>query len=255
MLLVDYRSGSKELIEPLRKAGLKVGEEDLNSGDIAFIGRGEKGEPVWVGIEFKKLGELMQSFRSGRLQGHQLLKMQEDFRYNYLFIEGALRFNEHGRLMQRRGAREWRTMPGSFSVGELLKRLFSLHITTGMNWMMFDTRANTLKGIETLYRSWTDKDMDQHKSQIAMYDPPPLVPISEQRQLLAKLPGISTAFSKGAVTRFGSVRNAINAPAKQWAEVVATDDKGKARRLGDAAGQKIEEFVTTIDTGGRRARR
>lgn len=246
MLLVDYRSGSKELIEPLRRMGLTVDETDLHSGDIAFIGRGEKGVPIWIGIEFKTLTELMQSMRTGRLTGHQLLKMQDDFRFKYLFIEGLLRMNEHGQLLRRSGRGTWKPMPGALPISELFKRLFSLTMGTGTLWSIFDNRALTLRAIVDLYRTWTDKDQDQHRSHLAMYDPPPIVPINQQRQMLCKLPGVNVKGSKALLGQFGSVRNVCNASAKQIADVETVDDHGKTRRLGDAAGLRMEQFVTEL---------
>ncbi|MEQ1575906.1 MAG: ERCC4 domain-containing protein [Vicinamibacterales bacterium] len=245
MILVDYRSGSKELIAPLRKAGLPVEESDLDSADLAFCGRGEKDEGVLIGIEFKTLGELMQSLRSGRLQGHQLLKMQSDYRFKYLFVEGIIRFDAQGQLMRRGRRGLWVPMPGAMSIAELLKRVERLQIAFGLLPRYYDIRANTLKAIEMLYRTWTDKAQDKAQSHIAIYEPAAIVPINPKRQMLCKLPGVSLKVSAAAKKHFGTVRKAVNASADQWADVATVDDHGATRRLGRKSAEKIVHFVTT----------
>src|SRR4051812_5465590 len=104
MLLVDPRAGSVNLIEPLRAQGLEVVETHLESGDVGFIGRGEGGVPVHIGVEYKTLSDCISSMRTGRLEGHQLLGMRADpplYDFAYLLIEGTP-LVQNGQLMERR---------------------------------------------------------------------------------------------------------------------------------------------------------
>jgi len=68
---IDKRDGSDYLCEPLKQLGLRrISTSPF--ADLAFTGRGNDDAPIEVGIEFKKLDDLVTSLRSGRLQGHQL---------------------------------------------------------------------------------------------------------------------------------------------------------------------------------------
>ena len=219
MLLVDYRAGSAELLAPLRKMGLPVERGDILA-DIAFEGRGEGGAPVMVGIEFKKLGELVQSLRTQRFQGHQLLKMRDSFEFCYLLIEGELHYDTRGHLLRRRGRREFQKLPGSMAVGELFKRLLVLHLRGGCNIISARTRTDSLRWIEALYRVWTDCDLDQHKSHIAIYQAPTLAPVSEFRAFISRIDGISLRKSLTIEKHFGgSIRRAVNASKAEWMKV------------------------------------
>jgi ERCC4-type nuclease len=87
VLFVDPRSGSKELVRPLTKAGLPVdASTQLEAGDLFFVGRGDKGAATTIGIEHKKVADLIASLRTGRLQGVQLpgMRAAEAGRYSSL---------------------------------------------------------------------------------------------------------------------------------------------------------------------------
>ena len=107
VIFVDYRAGSHELVAPLKALGLPVEETTLDAGDVAFSGRGEKGKEVLVGIEYKRLSDLISSLRTERLQGHQLVAMSEaGFDYSWLLIEGELLYDSRGRLQRRTSRRD-----------------------------------------------------------------------------------------------------------------------------------------------------
>jgi ERCC4-type nuclease len=221
-LLVDDRAGSHELVKPLRKLGLPVEETRLESADVMFEGRGEKGASVLIGIEYKKLGELVQALRTERLQGHQLLKMQAAYDFNYLLIEGEVRYGPSGLLTQkaRYGRREDRAIPGKMGVGELLKRLHVLHLRGGLTPLFARALSDTLQQITALYRVWTDCALDEHKSHIAIYRPPALVPVSEFRVFMQSLNGVGFVASKAAEAHFGgNIQKAVNATAQEWQQV------------------------------------
>lgn len=246
MLLVDYRSGSAELLQPLQAMGLPAElSHDMPFGDVAFIGRGEKGRAVSVGIEFKLLGECVASMRTERLQGHQVPGMWDMYDYRWLLVEGELLFNAKGQLLKRA---KWRTdlkpLSGGMSVGEFHKRLLVLHLCGGINPVLTPDRQHSLKWIEGLYRTFTDCDLDEHKSHIAIYQAPTPVPISDFRRAVSMWPHLGFKSSKAVEAHFGgSVARACLAPVGEWAEIQTMDDKGKTRRLGEKAGRDIVKFL------------
>lgn len=241
MIFVDGREGSKQLVKPLRECGLDVEETTLNSADIYFEGRGEKGAPVAIGIEYKHLSELVGSLRTNRLQGHQLLKMQEDgYDFKYLFVEGELLYNRRGQLLRRAGRRDFKPVAGHMTVGELLKRVYVLHLRGGLNpWWTQNQRA-TVKSIEALYHTWTDTDLDKHGSHIAIYTPPRIVPISDFREMICRLDGVGVRTSL-AIERHvdGSLGRLLQVTAEELSELTTADEDGKERRIGLANAAKI----------------
>ena len=246
MLFVDRRAGSHDLVAPLRKLGLPVEETTLDFGDVMFEGRGEKGESVLVGIEFKKLEELVGAIRSERLQGHQLLGMRDTYKFSYLMYEGELLYDKAGLLQQQKKGRFGKPklfpMPGHMTVNELLKRVHVLHLCGGLTPIPTQTREDSLQAILALYRTFTDKDLDKHKSHIAAYEAPPIRPINALRRTLKTFPDIGMKASLAAQLKFGSLIAAVNASESTWAAIEVIDDRGKRRKLGMAVATKIVDF-------------
>lgn len=253
MLLVDRRAGSCELVAPLRKKGLDVVETELEFGDVAFSGKGSGGADVHIGIEYKRLGDLVSSMRTGRLEGHQLLGMRGAgphdlplYDFAYLLVEGDILYDGRGVLLERkvrRGRTELVPLHGTMNVAEFKKRLHVLHLRGGLNTLYARTLAQSVDELEILYRVWTDKALDEHSSHLAIYNAPPLTPVSQCRRTLSTLPGLGVARSAGAARTFGSIRAAVCASVAEWADV---DVDG--RRLGEAAAVKIVAAINEVAT-------
>lgn len=246
MLLIDNRDGSCELVEPLRKRGLPVRDLRMPFGDLAWVGRGVKGAAVTVGIEFKKLGELVDSLRTERLQGYQMGGMRDEFDYSYLLVEGELLYDRQGTLLRKatyRGRTHLEPLPGQMSVGELLQRLNVLHLLGGLTPILSPCREDTLQIVSALYRTWTDKDLDQHRSHLALYNAPPLFPISEWRVTFKTFPKIGMRASKAVAEHFGNnLALATAASVEEWAAIEVIGDNGKPRKLGKAAAREIVAY-------------
>ena len=248
MLLVDDRAGSQELIFPLRKLGLEVESTRLDFGDVAFEGRGEKGRAVSIGLEFKTLPEFVQALRTQRLQGHQLPGMRGTkdqpgpYDYSYLLVEGELLYDKVGQLLKRKRF-SLVPLPGRMTVGELLKRKQVLHLCGGLNPIFTSCRKYSLQEIVALYRCWTDQDLDKHKSHLAIYEAPPLIPISPSRRTYKTLPHIGMRASLAIEQHFGTdLARALAADVSEWAGIEVTDDKGKTRRLGIRVAEDIVAY-------------
>jgi len=229
MLLVDNRAGSRELVKPLRSLGLPVEETRLDSADVMFEGRGLGGVSILVGIEYKKLGELVQALRTERLQGHQLLKMRgaetpEEaplYEFAYLLIEGSVLVDRQGYLMKKgKYGRPPSRLGGSMTENELDKRLATMHRCAGLCPLWVTDQRRACAQIAAWYRTFTDRDLDQHVSHIAVYRPPSLVPISEFRTFVQSLDGISFKTSLAVERHFkGSIRAAVTASRAEWMRI------------------------------------
>src|SRR3990170_3568798 len=87
---IDTRAGSNELIDPLSNLGVPVESGILASGDIEILGNGPNGTPLLVGIEYKKIPDLIACVRSGRF-ADQLRGMRDTYLISWLLIEGRLK--------------------------------------------------------------------------------------------------------------------------------------------------------------------
>lgn len=241
MLLVDPRQGSIDLVAPLRAAGLEVEETHLRSGDIAFEGRGEGGTPVYIGIEYKKLGEFVQAVRAERLQHVQLPRMREDFDFSWVLVEGEILYDRTGKLQRRVGHATFAPLAGGMTFAELHKRIFVFQVCGGLHPIFAKDQRTTVKLLEILYRVWTDKDLDEHKSHLGVYAPE-LESYSDLQAVLMRIPHIGAQVAQSAEKEFGSLWNAVTASVSEWSELT-TLHKGKSRRLGVSVAEKIAAFV------------
>ena len=148
----------------LQKAQLPVewADPQLEFGDLFWVGRGEKGASLSIGVEHKTVTDLVNSLRTARLQGHQLPGMRaalegEKPLYDvaYLIIEGGLVYDRNGRLLRRKGRRDFVPMEGGFTIDELLKRVNVMHMCAGLTPVWSVDRAFTIAWIRATYRSWT----------------------------------------------------------------------------------------------------
>lgn len=246
MIFVDRRDGSHELVAPLRKLGLPVEETTLESGDVMFEGRGLGGVSILIGIEHKKLGELVTALRTERLQGSQLLKMrgadtpEEAPRYDfaYLLIEGEVQIDAQGYLLKKgQYGRPPSRLGGSMTESELEKRLATLHRCGGLLPVWSSSQRRSCAIIAAWYRTFTDRDLDAHVSHIAIYRPPALMPISEFRTFVQSINGISFGTSKAIERAFGgSIRRAVNASMAEW-------------RAIDGVGMKLAQHAQDVFNG------
>lgn len=233
MIVVDSRVGSAEFAPRLRAASdCEVVVQELPAGDFSFAGRLES-NLIGVGIERKTLGDLIASMHSGRLTNKQAPRMADHYDIRVLILEGAFRTNPETGLLEEaarggwvppRSSRGWRRIRGE----DIDHYLMSLTWLGGINvWRCFSER-HTTSMILSLY-SWFNKP-GEHKSFHQFHFAPPtnaLMFIPEEAdtdewrrhvlRLVAKeLPGIGWERSQMVMERFGTVREAVMAPAIDW---------------------------------------
>lgn len=249
MILVDTRAGSKELIEPLEARGLPVDPVTLEFGDVAFEGRGEHGKAVFVGIEYKKLSELVQAMNDGRFAGHQLPGMVQTYDYRYLLVEGELLINPlDGRLARRAGVGRTRPLQGAPGIAEFHKRLLTYTHRGATIPILVPNRKAAVLWLEAAYHFWTDSDLDGHKSHIALYnrdlDSRLQRPKTDFRTIVGAWPHVGPQVLDAAERVFeGSVERAFLAPATVWASITTQDREGNERRVGIKTATKIREAL------------
>ncbi len=246
MILVDRRVGSKDLLKPLRAAGLDAELVELEFADVAFSGRGTKGSSVDIGIELKTLGDFVGSVRSGRLAGHQLPGLRAAYEHAWLVVEGNWRADERGNVVTWQGqSRGWRPLKGNMLASELEKHVLTFELCGGLHARYTNSRNDTVRFLTNLYRWWTDQALDHHTSHMAVHDQPTLVPISPWRHAFCKLPGIGVKTSKAVAEHFeNSLARASRAGVTEWSNIEVHDEStGKTRRLGASTAQRIVHFL------------
>jgi ERCC4-type nuclease len=254
VIFVDYRSGSIDLLAPLKAAGLPAVQAggkgsdypELEAADFAFAGRGNEGASLNIGIELKRLDarstDLTQSIRSGRLAGEQLVKMLGPhgmYDYAWLVVQGTWRHDDKGLVSVYKGPRlGWVPIPGKMSAAEMEKHLLTLELCAGLKVRYTNTERDTVRFLGQLYRWWTDKDMDAHGSHLAVHQVSSFRPLSEFEQVVSRFPGIGIK-KAGAVQRYfnDSLIQAVTAPVEQWAEV-----ETNGRKLGMKTAVRIVAF-------------
>ena len=262
MLLVDGRAGSKELEAPLVKLfGRQLVEKTtLEFGDIAFAGKGAEGRALEIGIEYKKLGEMVTSIRDGRFSGHQLPGMLGDkgmYDYGWLVIEGDWRIDREGFmtvLQVRRGQRpEWKRLHGNMPAAEYKKHLLTYALCGGIYVEPTTDQADTLRFLSILYHWWTDRALDEHTSHLTVHQPNFLGSVSDFRQAIMKWPGIGLKMSKAVedwtISRPGCERSVAwvaTRNIKEWADVRTIDKAGNSKRFGEASAKKLVDFLTGV---------
>jgi ERCC4-type nuclease len=240
MLLVDDRAGSNDLVVPLQRLGLPAELSRLEYGDLAFVGRGEGKTTVDIGIEFKKLAELITSIRDGRFAGHQLPGMNLTYTHYWLLIEGAWKSNTKGEIIvpHRHG---WHPIQTGMTASAFNKHILTFELCGGCHVHFTNTRVDTHRFICSLYRWWTDVAMDAHTSHLAVHTPVGLIPLSPFRQAICSWPGIGRKTSKAIETHFGgSITRAATATTDEWAGIVINSN---GRRLGHATAEKLQRFL------------
>jgi ERCC4-type nuclease len=243
VILLDRRIGSSDLYQPLRAFGLDVHLTTLESADVAWLGRGLGDEPVPIGVEIKRIGDLLTSITTGRLSGHQLPKLINEYRHCWLLIEGQYRSGAEGLLETKQGA-VWTPHAlgrSPWTYREVEAFLTTLEVRAGVHVRRAWNRGETAALVAMLYQWWTKKAYDEHRAHQAMYSPTMdaglLYKPSLTRRVAAELPGIGIGKSGAVADRFQTVRTMVNANEEEWQSVPGIG-KTLARKIWDALENK-----------------
>lgn len=225
MLLIDPRAGSENYIAPLRALGAPVEIVQLDYADVAFPDAHGRG----IGLELKKLPDLLSCITTKRFSGHQLPGLVQSYAEVYLIIEGIWRPNpSDGVLEVWRGG--W--VPAGHGKRKTMYRDLDAYLTTmevkgGVRLRRTTSEEETARVVYGLYR-WYEA-IDEHKSHLALKpvarDAALFHTPSLAHRIAAELPHLG--YQKGAVAaeHFGSVKAMVNAEAKEWLAVEGVGKK------------------------------
>jgi len=257
MILVDPRIGSVEMQPLLEAQHLRTEIRHLEFGDFAFSGNGPEG-PIMIGIERKRIKDLLSSCRTGRLVGHQAIGLLNVYDWCYLFVEGILRANPESGILEEKirlpgGKWGWTTVwpeISGFTHREFESRLTTLECRAGtclrIRWT--GTPQATAVSIGNLWHYWNDKEWDEHRSHLVFNLTAEYGWITKPgllRRMAAQLTGIGWEKSGAISHKFGSVREMANAEEKDWVEIPGVGKKLSRRIVAALKGETSEENRST----------
>lgn len=221
-ILVDSRIGSKEFIDYLPPDRAELAK--LEFGDFSFIGNGEGGAVVSVGLERKTIRDLAACMIDGRLCGHQIPGMMRTYHYIYLIIEGRWGYGQDGILrIYDRGGGPYGTPLNvgqhRFMARDIDKYLNTLMVSGIMVWKTYN-RLETAHLIQALYSWWNDKQFCEHNTLKTSYDnnlgilenPIPV-------KMLKAIPGIGEEKAWELYKKYGSIVNVLDADPDELQEI------------------------------------
>lgn len=176
-VIVDRRGGSVELIPALSKK-VPVIEDTLDAGDFAFEGWCADGRKL-VGIERKKLSDMLDCIMTGRFSGHQLIGMVDTYASRHLILEGKYRADKDTGVLQNWAHTKqnpkgcWMScQKGSrlFFYKDLSHFLMTIAMKTGTQIWRTNDEHETVQLVADLH-SWFEKPWDAHRSHLAIHSP------------------------------------------------------------------------------------
>lgn len=240
MLLIDPRIGSGELLPFFKPYDVAVEIHPLEYGDIMWCGNGPSG-PELVGVERKRLSDLVSSMRSNRLSGHQLPGLLAMYEWVYVLVEGVWRAGVGGEVEMLCG-RDWvplRVGPRWVMFSEVDHYLATLEHKAGVSVHFTQDPKQTAAWLVSRYKWWNDKTWDKHGSHEAIYAPYEerqgrrrgsfvSKPVGPVEMVASQFPGVSKkAYEFGK--KFSSVLGMVSAEEKVLAEVEGIGKKGAKR--------------------------
>jgi ERCC4-type nuclease len=243
---VDPRAGSGPLLPLLQRRGVKGAESaQLSYGDISITGNGPGGCPVQVGIEYKKLSDLIQCIDNGRLVGHQLPGMLECYDQVWVLVEGIWREGKSGMVEVPRGS-GWRPIvagSGGFMSTALQGFLLTLQIKLNVRVAFTGTSLQTVDWLYHLNRWWVMKEWEEHRAHLAFDNSAALTLISRPtlvRRVAKELPGVGWERSAAVARRFGSVLDMAVADTGEWESIEG---------IGKVTARKVVRALAGEDRG------
>ena len=223
MLFVDDRQGSSELIPLL---GLLAVETRLESGDVVWSGQGPDGD-LLIGVEVKKIGDLLSSETTGRLAATQIPRMLNRYQQVWLLTVGEYRAGRSGRLEIRGSHGGWypyRIGPRPVPYGYLEAFLVEIQVLGVHIKQVYDNRAAAQWLV--CAHNWWQKPWEKHRAmrKLDRSGEQALMPgmdgnTEQMVKLAAQLPNIGWERAWAAAQCFAHPHAMFSSSAHQWEEV------------------------------------
>ena len=233
MILLDDRTGSKELLKYFPQGEAELVR--LEYADACWHGNGPNDETWLIGVERKTVSDLVNSISTGRLSGHQLIGLLNQYQVVYLVVEGLWRANPRtGALQVFRGEKgkggRWRDLSHGarkFTAAALVGYMTTLDHLCGVSVRGTSSPRETALYITWLC-SWWQKGWEAHKAHKQYHKGAfrgvkggavSLVPPSLLQRVASELPGIGYEKSCRVADYFDSVTSMCLASQEDWTEI------------------------------------
>ena len=226
MLYLDNRVGSGDLTTYFSVWKIPHQLCRLEYADVAFTGHGPNGMDMAIGIEIKKVRDVLNCISDGRFAGHQLPGLVESYARTWLVIEGAYTVDySTGLLVHRRGRHLQPVVCGTrqFMYRDLSNWITTIETKTPVRVRRTGSRVETAAFCRDLHSWWTNKTWDEHRAHLAFDEPLPDRGLLHRPNLVRRvgkeLAGVGWTKSGAVARRFRSVEEMVYAEEKEWAEV------------------------------------
>ena len=245
MIRIDDRKGSGELARYFTPYGIRTQVERMDFGDFAWEGSGPRGSCM-VGVERKRIEDLIDSMQSKRLSGHQLPGIAAHYDFAYLLVEGMWRPNSEG-LVEICNGGGWKARGLHYRA--LDGYLSSIELRGGLYLRRTATMAESVWQLASLYLGW-QKDWAEHRAHDVVY-----APAEPRRQLFSRarhvslcekavmqIPGVGDK-AQFIADRFKSWRAAAKAPIEAWIGLEWRTRKGLLRHISAEEAGRIDALI------------
>jgi len=220
MILVDSRIGSVEIAPLLQKPIICR----LEYADFAFTGNGPSG-PINIGVERKTLLDFLQSMTTGRLSGHQIIGLTQQYDQVYLLIEGIWRPDRRTGILQRIGKNgKWiAAAQGSrrFMARDIYNFINTLQVICGIVTVMTSNHWETAIWLRACH-GWWGKKWIGHKSHLQFQKPIVHAQLSKPNlvtRMANQLTGIGWDKARKLGEHFADMFDLLNASEEELMEI------------------------------------
>jgi len=236
MIYVDPRAGSGPVAALLTKRHLPVTTKTMRFADFRWYGNGPNDSRLKVGVEYKKLPELLSSITGERrFITHQLPGLMRTHRRVGLLIEGVWMPDADGSILilkesfeDRHGVQHYTFRPSHAPVTfqHLEAFLMTLHTQAGVYVHVTPNLAGTVRWLHHAY-AWWQKKWTAHRSHLSLPDGDITLARRDglfskrtiARRMIYQVPGIGWERSKWIAAKFGTMENILNASQKDMTGV------------------------------------
>lgn len=232
LLYIDGREGSKQFATKFNQEEVVV--THLDYADIMFTGNGPDGDWV-IGIEYKKLDDVVQCIKSGRFTGTQLPGMMRTYDICFLLVEGIPKADDQGQLISYKGRNVTYRMGLPYQAYDNFLSSVSLFSSLAGKPCIVKTVANereSVRVITDLYKLFEKKwdehvsmsKPDQTKMQRVTYDlsvvqiqpVDPEYPQYVLRKALFQIDRVGWDVAGTLSEKFGTIEKALAVSQKEW---------------------------------------
>lgn len=264
-LLISDAAGSREVAAAVNKRPghpevILLSMAEMPFGDCMMTWKGPQGKALLVGVEIKKLDDILSCIQTGRFAGWQMPGMLGTYDISLLLVEGNWQMNHQtGVLEHLKGAGGWHavsTGPRKWMYRELNRWLLVLSMVAGIQVLKtrgMDETVQTLIDLHALgEEGWNDHRSLKTHSQVTTdqlkyrelpdgskrmrYEKPSLL-----EKLAAQFDGLGVDRAIAVGEHFKSVKEMINAGEKEWAAIPGVGKKLSGRIVKTIAGRGEKE--------------